>query len=425
MAGLFTDLSEEIKRVYPKGSWDNMFNTMAPYRAMLRKCPYKPTKGSVYMPARLAGMWSIGVHADGADFPAAKDPTRKQFTLTPELFSGAFTLGLVAKETAVDQESTYVDGGVLADRVEETSEELAKYINKIYSGANRTRLAIVASDGSNNFVASQAAGTSNLGVLLLNENMTIEVRTAHASGSVRDSMENQKITTIDESSQTVTYAGSDRTLVAGDHVYIYGSYSQTPWALDDLVDDGNASDSVLGLSRTTYPRLKANILGNSGTLRDISEQLFMQACNAPRRRAGKNVDVIMANQGQSMKIAEFIGRDRRFITDPKAAPKYSMGYDEQSFRIFAPGVNAKYVENTDCQGRKIYCLHWDSFVHYSAMDLDWFDDGGGMLKPIPGSSNNYKAGVLAMMASIENQGNIMPIANSRIDDLKDPLFGDA
>lgn len=426
MAGGIGDVTDLLKNVYPRGKWEPMWNVNAPHRAMLKKTDRRPTKGIVYMPAKMSGMWNVGITADNADMPAAADPTRKQFQLQPVTFTAAIQVGMQAKEILKGSETQFHNDSLLQDYIEEQAENLAKYINIVYSGANRTRLGIISADGANTFTlaSTAASATPTYGALLLKEGMYVDVYDAHSSGSVRDSLTNRKITAINEDTLVCTYSGANQTASSGDGVYIYGTYDKTPWPLDDLVDDGNNADTIMALARSSYPRLKANIFNNGGTLRNIDEQELLKACVTPRRRAGKNVTVLMANDGQSRKMAEFIGRDRRFIVEPSSSPKYSMGYDEGSFRVFAPGVNAKWVENPDIQARKIYALSWDTFGLYVGRDMDWWEDGG-MLKPIPGSSANYKAGVVAYLAAIENQFCVMPIANSRIDDLKDPIMGDS
>lgn len=424
--GALDSIANELKQEYPKGHWRTMINLEAPYRAMLRKSPYKASEGGkVRFPARLAAAWNVGIIADAEDMPPIQDPTRDQFEITPELFVGDFRIGIKTSVAATSDRSTFHEGGVYADRLEETAEYTAKLINKVYSGGNRTRLAIVESDGANNFVASQAIGT-DVGVHLLSEGMPIEVRDSHTIGvgAIRDSLSNRRITAIDEDTRTVTYGGANQTLVAGDGVYIYNSFARTVWTLDDLVDDGTNVVTVQNLSRTTYPRLKANVLSNGGVLRNLSEQIILDMALRPRRRAGKRVTVFMSNEGQARKFAEFVVPDRRFLQSGEQDPKYNVGFGDDSLMITAPGVRAKLTINTDIKPRRVYALAWDVMFHHEAQELDWWDPGGGILQPSVGS-NGYKSAVDAFIAAVENQGCLMPIACSVAKDLKDALSGDA
>jgi hypothetical protein len=177
--------------------------------------------------------------------------------------------------------------------------------------------------------------------------------------------------------------------------------------------------------RTTYPKTKANILSNGGTLRNLSEQLMLDAIDLPRRRAGKKITRVLSNTGQARKYVEFVAQERRFAGNTNGGdPKYNLGFAEGSLQIVAPGVNCKLELDTDIPPRTMLFLAWDTFGLFESQGLDWVDDGDGMLKLTP-TDGGHKSSFLAYMQSQENQFNTMPLGNSRLDDLKDPICGDA
>lgn len=426
--GGYGDVSTEIKENYPTGTFDETVNREAPYRAALKKVPLKLHEGLAVFPMRLNPSWNVGIIDDGVAFPASKDPSRIKPSVKPEMFVGSFVIGLKAKDTLGSGKATFNDGGILADRIENTAADVAKYMNKVYAGSNRGRLAIVESDGSSNFVAAKP-----LGVELLNENMDIEATTTAAGTSVRDSFSGHRITAIDYATRTVTYVKAsdlstdDRTLVAGDSIFIQGSRLRTIYTLPDIVDDGTNADTMFNVTtmRTTYPKTKANILGNGGTLRNLSEQLMLDAISLPRRRAGKKISRILSNDGQARKYTEFVAQERHFAGQTNGAdPKYNLGYAEGSLQMVAPGVNAKIEVDYDIPPRSMFFLSWDTFGLYEGEGLDWIEDGGGMLKLTP-TTGGHLASFNAYMKATENQLNLMPLANSRLDDLADRVMGDA
>lgn len=422
MAYAAEDIADELKTMYPTGSWRPMFNLNAKLRMMLRKCPYQMDEGqNVKFPAKLGLDWSVAAIADFGAFPVPADPVRKQFSFTPEVFAGSIRLGGKAKAVGRSQKSTFHDGGVWQDRIEEKALQMAKYIQRTLFGANRTRFAVVLAEGSaaNTFTLDPAYGAG----FLLSDNMKFDVYTAHSGGSVRDSMSNRTLSSLDEDTNTVTYSGADQTVVAGDHVYITGTYALTFWTLEDL--NGNTSDvvTVQGLSRTTYPRLNTNGFSNGGALRNIDPQLILTACLAPRHRAGQDVTVILVNDGQARKLYEHVSKDIRYPQAGEVDPRFTIGFDERSFEIVAPGVKARVMIDEDIRPRTLHALTWSTFMHYEAQELDWWDDGMGVVKPTIGA-DTYKFACDAYMASIEQMGCVMPIANSKVTDLADPLFGD-
>ena len=418
MAGEYLSISDELKNFYPKGTFPDAVDKSAPFRASLKRVSLRVADGIAKFPMALDSSWNIGMIADGASFPTPTDPVRPQGQVKPELFVGSFSIGIKTKYTAKNEQGTFNPGGILADRVERTIDDLAKYCNIVYSGSNLGRIALVESDGSNTFVASQP-----LGIELLKRQMKIDVYTALTSGSVRDSLSNRKITAIVRSTRTVTYAGADQTAVAGDHVFITGTEGRTPYTLPMIVDDGTNAGTIFTLSRTTYPGLKSQVLGAGGALRNLTEQIILDACDLPRRETGKRITRVVSNSGQGRKYVEFVAPQRRYPGPTKGRPAYSLGYGKDSLQIVAPDVDCNLeADNFDIPPREMYFLSWDTFGLFESMSTDWIDEDS-LLKLIP-EAGGHKAGFLAYAGSVENMINTMPAGNSRAEDLKDPIAGD-
>lgn len=427
-AGEFENISTELKSKYPNLSYtyEGVWRSEAPYRAKLkRNNDYALNAGIVTFPMKTLGMWSVGIIADNAAFPTAKNPTVLNATLTPETFTGTIQVGLKTTVAAKDFSAAYNAKGVTADRLDEISSQLASYMNRVYCGSNRGRLAIVESDGSSTFVAAKPLGTE-----LLEEGMVLEAYSALTSGSVRDSFSAHRATDINHDTRTVTYVSQstgttdDRTLVAGDSIFMSGSYARTPISMPDVVDDGTNKATIFGITRSSNTKTNAHVLSNGGALRSITERLMLDAISLPRRRTGKKITRILSNDGQGRRYTEFVAADRRYPGATTGDPRYSTGYTDDSLTVVAPGVNAKLEIDYDVTPRSIYFLAWDTFFLYSAKDLDWVDAENGLLKLSPGSSSHNSA-FLAYIAAIENQGNTMPRANARLDDLSDPICGDS
>jgi hypothetical protein len=413
----------EIKNTYPPGTFDKMFQVRAPYRDKLRKTSEfaRDAEGIVKFPLLMNGMWSVGITADNAAFPTPKDPTNDQGAITPVSFTTAIQVGLKTKAAAKSAKSTYFAGGTLGNRIESAAEELAAYINMVYCGSNRGRLAVVESDGSSNFVAAKPYGTT-----LLHEGMRLEAYTALSGGSARDSFTNHKITAIDHDTRTVTYVGAadttdDRTLVAGDSVFITGTYAQAPIGLPDIVDDGTLLGTIFTKSRTTFPKLKGQVMSNGGVLRDVNQLLLMEACDRIRQRTNKKPTRVLFNRGQFRKLTEKMNTDVKFISNGSTGNlERPLGYTADSFTVSTFDASVVFSLDDHCTPRSAFVLSWDTFFLYEAMALDWISD----LDLIP-TDGGHKAGYLKEMASVENQGNLMPLANVRIDDLRDPMLGDS
>ena len=184
-AGEFENISTEIKNKYPNLSYiyEGVFRTEAPYRAELkRNDDYEMNEGIVKFPMKLNGQWSVGMIADNADFAPPKNPTVVQAQLTPVMFQTAIQVGYKTTKAAATGKSTFNAKGIVADRLDDAAAELASYIDRVYAGSNRGRLAVVESDGANNFVANKTP----TGTELLEEGMVLEGRDALTGGAIRD-----------------------------------------------------------------------------------------------------------------------------------------------------------------------------------------------------------------------------------------------
>lgn len=419
MAGTFTDVTNELKNAYPPGTFEEPVNKETKYRRDLQRVDLKMNEGIATFPLGIASAWNVGMIADGAAFPTPIDPTRIQGQVKPELFVGSFTIGVVTKAAAKSTKGTFSAGGILSDRVEGTVSDLGKYMNRVYAASHYGRLGIIEADGG----ANQFTLANPLGGLLLNKNMRISVYDALTSGGVRDSISNRKITVLDQSTRLLTYDGADQTPVAGDHVFMTGSYGRTIWTLPMIVgDSSDAATIFVNGSRSSYPELSSLIYRGTAGLRDLTEQLILEAIDGPRRETGKRITRALSNSGQARKFVEFIQGERRYSGPQGSSPKYTVGYDEESLQIIAPGVNVKLEVDFDIHPRRMYFLAWDTFGLYEAMPVDWIDDDA-LLKMIP-TSGGHNAGFLAYVGSVENQINTMPRASSRLEDLNDPICGD-
>lgn len=419
MAGTYTDIVNELKQAYPTGYFKDPVNLEAPFRARLRQdLPYKISadSGIATFPLYLKGNFGgLGIIADGAAFPAGTDPTRIQGQCVAELFTRSITVGVVADMYGKMQKGTFANGGLWADRVEQAGPYLGKYLNTIYAGSNRGRLATVESDGSNTVVAAKPYGTVNL-----QESLLIDVYTALSGGSVRDSLSSRTINTIASSTRTVTYSGADQTAVAGDHIFAAGVYAQTPYTLDDIVDDGTNAGTIFTKSRTTYPQLKARVFSNGGVLRNITEQIFLSIINEMRQTRGVKVNRLLSNYGQWQKYLEQISADRRYPVMPGQTTQGVMGMERGGAMVIGPDVDVKLEIDYNIQPRKVYFLDWATWGMVSAGEPDWIGEPK-MLQP---TTDGFKAAWLAHMGCLENIFCLHPQNQAVATDLADPILSD-
>lgn len=422
MTGVFEDVLAEVKNVYgPAELAAAAYRTETRFRRDLHKTDLEATEGILKFQLRLNGMWSQGITADYGAFPNAKDPNNQVGQLTGELFTSAIGIGMKARMQVKSGKSSFNGAGLTGDRIKQNAEETGAFINRVYLSTNRGRLAKVLSDGSSTFVCDKPAGAR-----LIEEGMDLEAYDAFSGGSVRDSFSGHRVTVKNPETDTITYinattlATDDRTLVAGDHIFIKGSYARTPVTLPDIVDDGTNCPVLFGLTRSAQPKMNAYVKGANGVPEAITETIVLDMIATVEDRTNKRITKLISNSGLTRRYLQHMAAERR-----QAGVDFSSGYREGSFPITTPSGTVEWEIHLDALPRTLFGLAWDQFFLYEALPLDWVtgDTVERALRLAP-TSGGFLAGYVGYMASIENMGNHCPRANFRRDDLADPLAGD-
>lgn len=427
-------ITNGLKIAYPTKNIEPMVNEEAPFRAWLKKSIPAATRvreGTVKFGANFNPPQNVGQILDGGSLPVPKDRTQDQFELVATLFPATFQIGWITRRAANTSKGAF-NGGELRRRTEETIADNAKFIEQTYlaTTCHGWRCQVNASTTS----AVAFVGKKPNGVQVLRENMQVTVRTSATgnSSTVDDSCDNIKITAITQSTNTVTF-GAGYSLTADsfvtpvgeggiDSLHSMNSNGAVGNGIRGLVDDTTWTTHLHKLSKTTYPKLKANVKGNSGTKRDLTESILINACHEIRQRSGKRPTDAIMNTGQAEQYIEFVAPDRRYPQTGKGITPMATGYQEGSLVHYAPGVALNLKVWVDVIPREIFLLNRECVYHYVAQDMGWWDEGA-MLKPLPGT-NTYKASFFAALASIENIGTDNALAHCVIRDLNDPLCGD-
>lgn len=468
MAGEFENIVGLLKNAYPKKNIVNLVNDETPFRRALKSnipAGSRFTKGLLKFGVSLTQPQNVGQTNDGGNLVAPIDRTQTLLTLKPTIFNGAFQIGWVTRAIAGDDTVAF-NGGELRRRTEETISDLAKFIEQTYVGTSgsgsRAEVETTGGGGSTatvTFICTQTAGLGSgsgvdpRGVRLLRVNHRISVRNPGAASdltSIRGDLDYGLISAIDESTRQVSMvkvAGGNwgaTVPAAGDQVVVVTAANQgittaipmssvhsvvgatagiSANGLRGLIDDGQETSHLHGVARSGNTWLNAQVMGNGGVVRNLTEGVLVQALHNARLSHGKRLTDIWTNVGQVEKYIDFVAPDRMLMTNQNGPTKMPTGYGEGSLVHYFPGGALTFNTSPDIAPREMYIISWDAFFHYLAQDMDWWDSP--MLKPTPSTNNSYMASYLAHMGSIENIGTDTPRVNVVIRDLRDRLAGDS
>lgn len=431
-AGAFQDLGVALKTVYPQKAVEAIINEEAPFREALSKnlpAGGRVSEGELKFNGVLKTPQNVGQILDGGALQDAAERYEVQFALKPTIFQATMNIGWLTKAAANSGKSAF-NGGETRRRTEETISNLGKFIESTY----------VSTPGNGIRGYAETTGTDNVGVImrqpegvkLLREGMKISWRDGANLATVRAVQDAERIQTINTSTRLVTQAASATysNVVTNDVALVVATTNQVVTALyanglRGIIDDGTYLATLHGLTRSTAAysgKLYAQVAGNGGVLRNLSEKILMQAFLEQREKTGKRITDVWWGPGQIIKYVDFVAPDRQRPVSGGTYDKSSGFKSMEEFTHYAPGVAVKFHLSFDIIPREMFGFNWDSWFHYVAREMDWVTDDQ-MLHLGVGSSN-YVARWDAFLASFENIGCDMPAAQIVFRDLKDPMIGD-
>ncbi len=430
-ASTLANLEAGLRRIYSDETFDYAVAAAAPFVDLIEDVKdLTPDGDGYYWPFMLTSPQNIGTPGETGVIPTPKQRQEIQGRLRAGQFVGDFEISFML-EAAGSERGTWSKNEVKKHSWE-TLRDLVKHRNRIYAGTFGTGMlaSVSATTGAANaFVAKltvsgtgRAWGSTGQGAGLLRKYMLIDVVT----GAGVTEISARKITDIAKATRTITFDGAATVVTADSGVYITGSYGQStvPNGLMGLVDDGTFLDLLHTQSRTTYPELKAQCFHNSGTYRDLSEDLLLVAGFSLRQEAGGQTDVLVMNTDQLYKYIKAV-RPTRYFDANGRAPKYSAGFDnETTFKFYFDGRPIKIITSEDVAPRHVYGLDLSTMRRATLKKMGWLDHGGGSMF-IQGNNSGYTTTKVATMYSLENIGTMAPWMNFRIEDLFAPNLAGA
>ncbi len=208
----------------------------------------------------------------------------------------------------------------------------------------------------------------------------------------------KKIASSDRATKTLTITGHGASV--GDFIYLKSSRNIAQMGLTGIIDDGTYLSTHQGLSRTTYPRWKANVLHNNGTGRNLSEEL-LQAAMAVLRMVGAAVDMWTVTPFALNDLIFGMQLQRQFVNPTQ---KFVGG-----IRAVDIG-NAKVVEDPDMLAGHCFGITKKDLVFYTAGGkANWLKEpgAGNILRMVVDSNGRKDAfeGTLALYRELGSRRN--------------------
>ena len=162
------------------------------------------------------------------------------------------------------------------------------------------------------------------------------------------------------------------------------SYGIEPMGILGLVDDGTYLDTLMGLSRTTYPQLKSRVQSSVGSLSldaiqtnfDVSEQL-----------GDDQIDVLVCEHATRRAYLALLEADRRYSGEDLMSP--DGGTKAVNRKQWITFGGKPMVTDRNCPYGTLFGISKADLRVYVQNEGEWDDTTGAILKQVSGQDTFY------------------------------------
>lgn len=384
-----TAIQDTLKNVYGTGLQKQFVDERTTYN-QFPKSVRAPRGLGYFFGVRYARAQGVGARRESEMLPDPLSGKYDQGKITPKYIYGVLRLTGPAIEAAKGDVAAFVDG--LSDAVDDIYQSLINDLNRQSCGDGFGLLATL-SAASDALTTSATTWTitclNDLGMARVVPGMVVDF---YQTTAIDQSSVASRVSTVDYANKTAEMEPNDGTYKTNHPIVAARSYtiatdtvasgsfmvrmgareashatSNTPvemTGLDGIYDDGTLLSTFENIVVATYPQWKANVLGNSGTNRELTLNLMLQGLDLTRTRSGRRVQTMRMGLGQRRKYANLLLPDVRF-----APTSLRGGYEELTFA--GGDGSVKIVIDPDLSPNKIFMEPDGAIQKYEMTELGW------------------------------------------------------
>lgn len=312
-----------------------------------------------------------------------------------------------------------IDGGVIAkmksdkgsfkravsSEMEDVTNGIKRDVNRQLWGTSDGKIATctVSTTGQTTVLLATATTLVNLGQL--EEGMLVDIGTvAEAAAGTGGPTYANAIVSIDESAESfVLTSNLGSATAATDFVFRAGAGGSGAdqkelTGIQSIVD---STGSLFNIDPSTYGVWASTELSNSGTNRQVTDELIGELFHRVQRKSG------IGPSGSSHCLAGSDGVLRSYASTMTSQKRYSSTVLKGGFETLmceAGSGSVPLVFERDCPSNSLYLLHKDAFVLNAESDWDWLDKDGAVLSRVA-NKDAYEATLYRYMEQSVDQRN--------------------
>ena len=390
-----TTLGGLLKRVYSKRLVQQQNKAAFLYK-LLPKSPYKPIGVGFYAAVSVQGNQQGGGAINESEaLRTAGNETVEQFVITPKVLEWTIQITGLARAISEGNEGSFATG--LVRQLDEALENMLKDMNRQAYGDGTGKLATVNGTQSGTTITFDD-------VIYLKPGMVVD--TYNSDGTTRD--ENSvTINSVDRVNNQATFATAvsvtDNDIVVREETKVSAASDGKEIAgLKLIIDDGTVATTFQGLSRTTYPILRGNII-SAGSV-NLTNDLLQRAADEASIVGDGRIDMLISRHGQRRKYLDLVTPDKRFLDN-----KLDRGYQKIAWN------NVDWFIDVDAPKGEVIGLTQNKIERFEVRGIHLADDDGQILK-----WNGTADVFIAYYRAYTNLGSLKPNAHFRLTTLNEP-----
>jgi hypothetical protein len=226
------------------------------------------------------------------------------------------------------------------------------------------------------------------------------------------------VSAIDHDTGIITIDASPASAADNDYIFVgdanvYGLGAREMTGLEALIDDGNLVGTIQNLSRSTYPKLKAQQIDASTAAEGstLTEELLDRAATQAWERAGGKIDLILANRASQRAFWKSLKGDR-VLNDPKG----DFVGGKRSVKMLLGTSVVEIVAARKVPDSRCYILDTSTIKRYQIGEGKWDDTTGSIWDRVTNSTGRKDAYYAVFVKEME-MGVNNPARNVKITGL--------
>lgn len=401
-------IDDLLKTVYRDGLVSQVFEGSVLEKVLRKNVGVAKSTGEAVTIKHFYGRnGGVGAIGRNGTLPVAGVESFKESEVAMKTIYGSLSIDDFALEAT--QNKAAAVKSLLDVQMEGLKDSMKRQIARMWYGDGTGTIALVTGASTDTTIVMDTPVAGPTPTWFLEEDAYIYIddgSAAAASGNVR------KIVSIDSDTQVtvdsaVTVSDNDKVAFAQVNGSTYttshnlGSTDKEMMGLKGIVDDGTVLGTIQGLSRTTYPWLKAYANGNSGTNRALSETL-MDTTYTEASKYGRT-DLIITSPGVFNKYGALLSADRRYTN----TIEYKGGFTALMYN------NVAVVKDFDCPKNTMFFLDTATISIEELAPMGWMDKSGAVFYRSADHTPTYEAN----LRYYANLGALKPRGNAVLKDI--------